>query len=131
VRYTILYMADHTHIKQTLEETLKTLVEELETIASYNEENGDWVAVPVAEDLGSADDNLAADATEEWGNRRALVSQLEMRFHNVKLALQKHEDGTFGRCEMCNEPIEEARLAINPAARTCKVHMERERELPL
>jgi len=124
-------MADHTHIKQTLEDLMTTLREELETIASYNEENGDWVAVPVAEDLGSADDNLAADATEEWGNRRALVSQLEMRFHAVKLALQKHEDGTFGRCEMCNEPIEEARLIINPAARTCKIHMERERELPL
>ena len=124
-------MADHTNTKQILEEMMKTLVEELETIASYNEENGDWVAIPVAEDLGSADDNLAADATEEWGNRRALVSQLEMRFHGVKIALQKHKDGTFGHCEMCNEPIEEARLAINPAARTCKVHMERERELPL
>ncbi len=124
-------MADHTNKKQVLEETLKNLVEELQTIASYNEENGDWVAIPVADDLGSADDNLAADATEEWGNRRALVSQLEMRFHNVTIALQKHEDGTFGRCEICNEPIEEARLAINPAARTCKVHMERERELPL
>jgi DnaK suppressor protein len=124
-------MADHTNTKQTLEETMKTLVEELETIASYNEENGDWVAIPVAEDLGSADDNMAADATEEWGNRRALVSQLEMRFHSVKLALQKYVDGTYGYCEMCNEPIEEDRLAINPAARTCKVHMERERELPL
>ncbi len=131
MRYTVLYMADHTQHKKMLEEMMVTLREELETIASYNEENGDWVAIPVAEDLGSADDNLAADATEEWGNRRALVSQLEMRFHSVKLALQKYEEGTFGRCEMCNEPIEEARLVINPAARTCKTHMERERELPL
>ncbi len=131
MRYTILYMADLTQIKQTLEETLETLRTELESIATYNEENGDWVTKPNAEDLGSADDNIAADATEEWGNRRALVSQLEMRFHAVKLALQKYENGTYGRCEMCSEPIEEARLAINPAARTCKIHMERERELPL
>ena len=37
--------------------------------------------------------------------------------------------GTYGSCEISGEAIEVERLEANPAARTCKAHIEREAEL--
>jgi len=37
----------------------------------------------------------------------------------VELALSRLDDGTYGRCETCGEPIAERRLAEHPIARTC------------
>lgn len=107
------------------------LASQLATIARFDERTGDWVAVPPTETSESADENTQADVTEEWNERRALMAQLEIRFHHIELALKKLANGTFGRCEICDDAIEPARLAANPASRTCQVHMERARELPL
>ena len=116
--------------KTKLEEEKEQLIAELKTIAIQNAETGDWVAKPDAI-TGEADGNVIADTTEEWNERRALMAQLETRYHNVVLALKKFENGTFGICEISDEQIEKDRLDANPAARTCKLHLERERELPL
>lgn len=113
-----------------LENQKEELVSELKKIAVQNEHTGDWVATP-EEHSGEADKNVAADTAEDWNERRAILSQLEMRFHNISLALDKVEKNTFGICEVCQEKIEEERLTVNPSARTCKLHLERERELPL
>ena len=115
--------------KKELESEHKNLISELETIAVQDTKTGDWVAKPDAI-TGEADENVSADTTEDWNERRALVAQLETRYHNVVLALKKFEDNTFGRCEICEEVIESDRLNANSAARTCKIHLERERELP-
>lgn len=119
-----------TDFKNTLESEKENLISELETIAVQDTVSGDWVAKP-ADYQNEADPNSSADNTEEWNERRALVAQLETRYHNILLALAKCSAGTFGRCEICREEIEMDRLTINPAARTCKLHLERGRELPL
>ncbi len=116
--------------KKILEEEHNKLVTELRTIAVQNTETGDWVAQP-EKITGEADKNITADSVEDWNERRAIVAQLETRYHNVVLALNKFIDNTFGQCEICDEPIETDRLQVNSAARTCKIHMERGRELPL
>ena len=117
-------------LKKELETEFENLVEELKTIAVQDANTGDWIAQPTPIS-GEADENVSADTTEDWNERRALLAQLETRYHNVKLALKKFEEGTYGKCEISGEPIEEDRLKANPAARTCKMHLERERELPL
>jgi RNA polymerase-binding transcription factor DksA len=33
------------------------------------------------------------------------------------------EKGAYGTCKICGEKIEEDRLEANPAAQTCKLHM--------
>ena len=115
--------------KIKLEEEHGQLVSELETIAVQNSETGDWVAQP--EKISPvADGNLGADIAEDWNERRAIVGQLEMRYHNVVIALKKFTNNTYGKCEICNEEVEADRLDANPAARTCKIHLERERSLP-
>ncbi|MBP9710932.1 MAG: TraR/DksA C4-type zinc finger protein [Candidatus Pacebacteria bacterium] len=77
----------------------------------------------------AADPNEAADKQEEYIENRAITDQLEIRYNNIKRALSKIEEGTYGTCEVSGEPIEEDRLEVNPAARTCKEHMEKETEL--
>ena len=116
--------------KERLEEERKQLVVELNTIAVQDPESGDWVAKP-DKVIGEADPNLSADTTEDWNERRAMMAQLETRYHNVMIALKKFETNTYGICEISGEPIEADRLEANPAARTNKINMERERELPL
>ncbi len=124
-------MVDTAKIKGQLEVMLDEVIVELERIAHYDKTTGDWVAKPDGGEVGEADENVEADVVEEWNERRAIVAQLETRFNNIKRALKKIEGGTFGTCEISGEPIEEDRLAANPAARTCKAHMNDEGQLPL
>lgn len=121
----------HVEHKARLESELEQVVQELKSIASFNEETGDWEALPVVEELGEADENVAADTAEELTTRQAVVAQLETRYRNINRALEKIANGTYGICELSGEPIEEARLTANPAARTNIANRDRERELPL
>lgn len=123
-------MAYETH-KQKLQEELAVVTSELESIAQKNEVTGDWVAVPEGTELTSPDENVEADAVEEWNERRAMMPQLETRYRNIVRALEKIENDIYGTCEISGEPIEEERLEANPAARTNLANMDREKELPL
>ncbi len=116
--------------QERLTAELAILTDELATIAVHHEATDDWEAIPATEELSSADENTEADAVEEWNERRATVALLERRYHNVKRALMKIEAGTFGMCEISGESIETDRLDANPAARTCKAHLNDEETLP-
>jgi DnaK suppressor protein len=75
---------------------------------------------------GSADfdDNFAdsGQVAAELGENKVLASQLRSELDEVERALAKLDDGTYGRCETCSEPIAEARLEAMPAARFCIQH---------
>lgn len=124
-------MTDTKHYQEKLQTLLETITADLETIAVYDETSGDWVAKPEGVEVGEADPNVEADVVEDWNERRATLSQLETRYNNIKRALQKIENGTYGVCEVSGEAIEPERLAANPAARTCQKHMDEEINLPL
>jgi RNA polymerase-binding transcription factor DksA len=119
------------HYKTQLEAERIRLQTDLHTIATLDEATGDWVALPVTEELTEADENVEADGVESWNERRATVSQLETSYKNIVRALDKIAAGTYGMCEISGEPIEADRLAANPSARTCKLHRDNERELSL
>lgn len=120
----------HDELKLQLTAELKTVTEELESIATQNPESGDWVATPEPATFGNADPNDAADVVEGWNERRAMMGQLEIRYRNINRALEKFEAGTYGVCEISGEPIEPERLEANPAARTNVANIDREQELP-
>ena len=125
-------MIDPTPYKSKLEALLQTVTKELETLGVRNPEyKDDWISTPHGVDVGEADPNVGADRVEEWDERRATLSQLETRYTNIKRALKKIEDGTFGVCEVSGKSIEPDRLDANPAARTCKAHMGDEKDLPV
>jgi len=119
--------------KQKLETELATVERELKSVGVQNPHNpADWEATERQMDVMSAmaDPNEAADKQEEYVENRAIVDSLEVRYNNIKRALKKIEDGTYGVCEVSNHPVEEDRLEANPAARTCKEHMGDEKNLP-
>lgn len=124
-------MSSHDDLKVILENELEKITNELKTIAVKTPDSDDWVALPVAEDLVTADPNSEADAVEEWNQRRALLVQLEIRYRNIKRAIDKFDSGKYGICEISGAPIEIERLQANPAARTNLANMDRESELPL
>ncbi len=70
------------------------------------------------------DDNFAdsGQVAAEQGENQALAAQLRTELEEVERALAKLDDGSYGRCEACDEPIGEARLEAMPAARFCINH---------
>jgi RNA polymerase-binding transcription factor DksA len=120
-------MTDYT---TRLETMLAELTTELKAIGIHDPHNpSDWIAVPEGVDANQSDTDLVADVVEEWDERQALVATLERQFNDITRALSKIALGTFGMCEIGNETIEPERLDANPAARTCKHHMNEEEAL--
>lgn len=116
---------DTARYKTRLEEELATLEKEMRSLGVQNKEAAqDWVERTDDMDTVSADPNDVADRTEEYDTRRAELSELEGRWNDVRDALKKIKDGNYGVCEVSGEPIEEDRLEANPAARTCKAHID-------
>lgn len=115
---------DLTLFKNKLEKEVAILEGDLLSVGRKTEENGDdWQAKAPEADAPSYDMNEKADLVETLEETIATETELEIRLNDVKQALGKIEDGSYGTCEVCGEEIEENRLMANPAAKTCSVHM--------
>ena len=49
----------------------------------------------------------------------ALVMELDRKLESIENALRQAENGTYGICERCGEPIDPARLEVLPEATLC------------
>jgi DnaK suppressor protein len=70
-----------------------------------------------------------ADEASELEKRLALEKRLEESLNEVEHALQKYEAGTYGLCDSCGQPIEQARLEAIPQASlclSCKANQEKD-----
>ena len=67
------------------------------------------------------DPNFAdsSQVTAERGEAEALASRLQETLNDVDRALHKLDEGSYGICEECGNPIAEARLEAMPTARRC------------
>ena len=118
---------DTEKFKTELEEEKTKLEGELESVGRRNPNNPkDWEPTQGDAPSGGADRNEGADGIEQYEEHAAILKQLETRYNNVLLALKKLDEGGFGICEVSGGEIESDRLEANPAARTCKAHMNDE-----
>lgn len=116
-------MNDTSTYKATLEAEKARLEASLSTVGRQNPANPtDWEPAAVTEQ--EADPNLRADNMEQFGENVAILEDLEIRHKDVQDALARIDAGTFGTCEVGGEEIEADRLDADPAARTCKTHLE-------
>lgn len=115
--------ADLTKYETILTEEQARLTEDLSNIGTFNSETSQWEAVPEKQDGPESDAIDLADRAEEYEGRSEMVKTLSKRLKDVAVALEKINGGTYGFCEISGEKIEEARLNANPAARTCKLHI--------
>ena len=69
----------------------------------------------------SFDQNFAdsSQVTAERGEVEALAGNLRESLNDVEAAIVKLDNGTFGACEGCGQPISPDRLEAKPAARLC------------
>jgi DnaK suppressor protein len=75
-------------------------------------------------DAAIVDENFADSAavSAEHGEQQALAARLREQLDDVERALSRLEEGTYGLCEVCGNPISEARLEVMPATRFCIEH---------
>lgn len=111
-------------LKKALTDEKMLLEGQLSRLGQRDPQNpNDWVPAKSDDDTFGADRNDNADIIEEMQDNNASMNELEERLNEVTSALSKMDTGTYGVCETCNNPIEPERLNANPAARTCKEHM--------
>jgi RNA polymerase-binding transcription factor DksA len=115
---------DTEYFKNKLLEEKTKLISELKTVARINPDNpNDWEPLPGEKNEDTADANDFAGSIENYEENTALVKELETQLKEVDSALGKIESGKYGFCEISGEEIENDRLEANPAARTCKAHI--------
>lgn len=101
-------------LKARLESDEKRLTDELEQLRAG--------AYPTEERReGSPFGKREEEATEslELERRLALEKQMREQLADVRAALAKFEEGTYGKCEDCGKPIDPERLEALPYAKLC------------
>jgi DnaK suppressor protein len=96
-------------LKQQLESERDRLIVELEQLQVNGSKN-----------LGYST-HMADDASAAFDQARdlALRSNLQEMLQQVREALQRFNNGTYGQCDSCGQPIDPARLKALPYARYC------------
>ncbi|HEY4500520.1 MAG TPA: hypothetical protein VJH25_01880 [Candidatus Paceibacterota bacterium] len=114
--------------RKKLERELAVLETELKTVGHKNPNNPkDWEASSGEVDINASDLADIADNIESYESNTAILKPLERQYNDVKLALTKIKNGTYGFCEICKKVIERERLSAIPSARTCLIHKDQTR----
>ena len=103
----------------TLADIRASLESERDALRAQLEELGFGSIVGTHYDANFAD---SSQVTAERGEAEALAARLAETLTEVDSALSRLDDGTYGICEVCGEPIAEARLDAMPTARRCIDH---------
>ena len=103
-----------TQLRGDLESQRGEVVSELRTLGADPDTDG-------VQRLTGIDDNFAdsASATAERGETLALVEQARERLADIDHALARMDEGSYGTCERCGDPIAEPRLEARPMSRYC------------
>ncbi len=110
--------------KEKLEEYKKILLELKQNIVNGRIlRAADELAI-VQEDLADEAD-LANNVINQQVNFTIRSKEME-KLRAIEMALYRIEEGTFGICEDCDEPISEKRLKNQPWAHLCITHAEEE-----
>ena len=105
--------------QRQLDSLRSALEEERASVTRQLLEHGvpvDSDGVNVDVDEGFAD---SAHATAERSQTLALVEQLHAHFKEIDAALQRMDEGIYGKCENCGQDIPFERLDARPTARLC------------
>jgi phage/conjugal plasmid C-4 type zinc finger TraR family protein len=112
----------------TLEAALRTRQRDLRAdVASHLRTQDDPRLVGLRNRMEETDDWAAADAMA--AQDIALVSRDLTELANVEQALARLDEGSYGECADCGNPIPYARLVAYPAAKRCVACQERTERL--
>lgn len=107
------------NLKNQLEIKKLELEKELETIAHRSKEGSDHWEPNFPNDATNTDLEDETSEVEEYENILPVGYILEEDLKNIKLALEKIKNNTYGQCETCKKDLPEERLKAFPEARYC------------
>lgn len=111
------------HFKSILIED-RTLIQDQQN--SKKEPNRISSQSNVDAELSTYDNHMADQATELYEQERdKAIDQAQLRqLEQINNALQKINDGSYGVCEACHQPIEAERLEAIPETKYCQQHSQ-------
>lgn len=107
-------------LKKTLLEEKAKIEAELSRTAKKNPAiKGDWTTSP--RDIADPSDSLDEKAQDVTNleERRAIEQNLELRLKEIDDTLRQLEQGTYGVCTNCSNPIDTKRLQAIPVVKLC------------
>lgn len=84
------------------------------------------------QELSMVDQHHADIGTETFEREKdlSLLESVQAGIQDVDAALHRLDQGTYGTCEVCHEPISDDRLDAVPAARFCVEHQAQMERTP-
>lgn len=117
-------MAKVKHTKKFLDEVKKVLLEEKDRLESelekFTKKNPHVVGDFEADfpEYGDEEDENAREVAD-YTARKPLEISLEKTLRDVIKSLKRVDDGSYGTCKYCDNPIEEKRLLARPTSSAC------------
>lgn len=99
--------------EDTLEE-IQSLIQERENISQEIER----LQVVISSEVDPTEEEADPDIIERE-KTLSVIRALERKLYRINIALRAAEEGTYGICEVCGQPIDPARLRIMPGATMC------------
>ncbi|MDH3265536.1 MAG: TraR/DksA C4-type zinc finger protein [Gammaproteobacteria bacterium] len=96
-------------------ERLLKLREKLKSAAEIGDESADIVEL----DQSKVGRLSRMDAMQAQAMAQAFAQRRELMLRNIKAALKRLDDGDYGLCRDCEEPINPKRLEFDPTALRC------------
>jgi len=101
-------------LRERLQEELNDALAEIQRLEERLERKGEY-------GLGKGDPSIY-----EWEMCLALKQRAENKVQSLQEALHRADEGDYGACEICHQPIDPARLAILPHTKRC-IHCAQKR----
>jgi DnaK suppressor protein len=96
---------------------LENLCRELD--AEHDEAMAVIAAIASVADRDGDDEADAGAKTAQRDDQLSLLASIRERRTQAEHALERIDQGTYGRCEACGQAISPARLEVFPAATSC------------
>jgi DnaK suppressor protein len=93
----------------------------IEQVASLTADLNEIINASTSVATDDEHDPEGATIAFERAQVAAILDQARGRLADLDRAIGRLREGTYGRCEVCGQPIAAERLAARPAARTCIV----------
>ena len=120
VRNIFCYMTQEqlAHFTQRLQEEKVRLLQELGDFGKEDPRKPGHFEPKYPESGGNSDDDNALEIAE-FVDDATIEARIEAELRDVESALKAIEQGTYGVCKYCKQPIDEKRLEARPASSSC------------
>ncbi len=91
-------------------------------LAALTKDLGSVIAASVDSNADDEHDPEGQTIAYERAQLSSLIRGAEQHLAAIEMAVERLEQGGYGICEVCLQPIPAARLEARPTARTCVQH---------